>query len=147
MPASNQPKIRRKCSYCNRTFWSNNIRKIYCSSNCNVYNNRDLSPKQKEMKRVRSREYYRKLSKSDRKNLKLQSRYGISLKEFKTISKKQKGKCAICFKKLKLSVDHCHKSGMIRSLLCNGCNRGLGYFSENPKALREAANYIERFKR
>ena len=49
----------------------------------------------------------------------------------------QKGCCVICGRhqsefKQRLHVDHCHKSGKIRGLLCFNCNCGLGNFKDNP---------------
>ncbi len=63
----------------------------------------------------------------------------------------QDGKCAICrcaptdrFKgRVKnLAVDHDHKSGRIRALLCSGCNAGLGHFKNDPFILIAAAQYL-----
>ncbi len=42
----------------------------------------------------------------------------------------------------KAVVDHCHKSGKVRGVLCNGCNIGLGAFEENPDRLRAALEYL-----
>jgi hypothetical protein len=40
-------------------------------------------------------------------------------------------------------VDHCHTGGHVRGIICNECNRGLGYFRDSPNALRNAASYLE----
>jgi len=58
--------------------------------------------------------------------------------------KKQHGKCAICRKKKKknLDVDHCHKSGQVRGLLCNSCNQALGYLNEDENIMRNAIEYL-----
>lgn len=65
----------------------------------------------------------------------------------------QGGVCAVCDKperrrsKLgnlrRLAVDHCHKTGRIRSLLCADCNTGLGLFLDSPDLLTKAAEYLK----
>jgi hypothetical protein len=61
-------------------------------------------------------------------------------------------KCAICRRTpaesgnrlFHLAIDHDHESGEIRGLLCQRCNTGLGYFEDDAKRLRSAANYVTR---
>lgn len=50
--------------------------------------------------------------------------------------------CVICGDTGPLVVDHDHKSGEIRGLLCNHCNRGLGHFRDNPELLEFARMYL-----
>jgi len=70
--------------------------------------------------------------------------------------KKQNGKCYICGKKetykykykiRDLSVDHNHKTGKIRALLCTKCNNMLGMADDNPFILIKAAKYLLEFKK
>lgn len=62
---------------------------------------------------------------------------------------KQHGSCAICQSKLnssrytKLAVDHCHKTGKLRGLLCTNCNTAIGLLKDSPVRIRAALKYIE----
>jgi len=65
--------------------------------------------------------------------------------------KKQKGKCAICRNlqgknKRRMDIDHDHKTGKIRELLCNSCNKAIGYFKENTTVLESAIIYLKKHK-
>lgn len=73
--------------------------------------------------------------------------YKITLDEYENLYFLQNGKCKICYKEKemrKLCVDHDHSTGKIRGLLCDTCNRGLGYFKDNPLFLKNAIKYLER---
>jgi hypothetical protein len=50
--------------------------------------------------------------------------------------------CAICGATSDLVIDHCHASGTTRGRLCHGCNKGLGFFRDDPALLRKAARYL-----
>jgi hypothetical protein len=43
----------------------------------------------------------------------------------------------------RLAVDHDHKTGKVRKLLCHNCNRALGLFKDNSELMRKAASYVE----
>jgi hypothetical protein len=82
------------------------------------------------------------------KDLNLKRRFGITLEEYDKLLVKQNNSCAICKRnqtefKIKLAVDHNHKTGEIRGLLCNNCNNGLGRFKDNKVLLSEAIKYLE----
>lgn len=77
----------------------------------------------------------------------LRYKFNISIDEYNSILKKQDNKCAICNMsetQRNLAVDHCHKTGKIRGLLCNRCNKGIGLFSDNTTRLTAAIAYIEK---
>ena len=74
------------------------------------------------------------------------SKYNLSQEQYDNLTNKQKGLCLICnIKPLKgiLHIDHCHKTGKVRGLLCGTCNRGIGMFKENKKLLIKAIEYLE----
>ena len=78
-------------------------------------------------------------------------RYGITLDEYKALLAKQKGKCAICGNGqssvfVSLDVDHCHRTGKVRGLLCANCNSGLGRFQDKVTLLKAAINYIRKHR-
>ena len=50
--------------------------------------------------------------------------------------------CVICGSVEDLVVDHCHKTNIIRGMLCNHCNRGLGNFKDDPELLEFARMYL-----
>lgn len=81
----------------------------------------------------------------------LQSRFGLSLEEYKAKHAAQDGKCSICEKpetatrggKIKyLSVDHCHSSEKVRDLLCGRCNSMIGYANDETYALQRGIEYL-----
>lgn len=74
--------------------------------------------------------------------------YGITMQDFEKMYKKQNGRCAICRGRLDLErrsphVDHNHKTGAIRGLLCGRCNTGLGLFKDSIRRLAQAIVYLE----
>jgi len=50
--------------------------------------------------------------------------------------------CVICGSTEELVVDHCHKTNVVRGMLCNHCNRGLGHFKDDPELLEFARMYL-----
>lgn len=50
--------------------------------------------------------------------------------------------CDLCGEVGPLHVDHCHKTGAVRGVLCHLCNTGLGSFRDSPTLLARAINYL-----
>ena len=73
--------------------------------------------------------------------------YGMSLDDYYTLLKEQKGVCAICKRPnrngARLCVDHDHRTGVVRGLLCTQCNAILGYIDDSPIILKGAIKYLE----
>lgn len=83
----------------------------------------------------------------------LKSRYKLTPKDVARMYLKQKGRCKICKEvgstqeignpKLRnLKIDHCHKTGKVRGLLCNSCNLALGHFKDDKSSLLKAILYL-----
>lgn len=70
-------------------------------------------------------------------------RYGISYATYKTMLAKQNNKCLICNSEDMLVVDHNHKTGEVRGLLCHGCNCAIGLLRDDPSILQSAITYLE----
>jgi hypothetical protein len=72
-------------------------------------------------------------------------RHGVEPDEFEALKAAQGGGCAICGRDDEsLKVDHCHARSVVRGLLCDRCNRGIGYFADDPARLIAAAAYVQR---
>jgi hypothetical protein len=74
-------------------------------------------------------------------------RYGITVEQYEAMLAAQGGVCAICGKlngNSRLYVDHCHRDGGVRGLLCARCNSWLGRY-EQPGFLERADAYLARF--
>ncbi len=91
-------------------------------------------------------------NKEKTKDFRLKRDYGISIDDYNSLLKAQNNRCAICGienskTKKDLDIDHDHKTGEIRGLLCNKCNILLGYCNENIFVLDNAIAYLLFFKK
>lgn len=136
----------RTCRECKEQFQSDLPQKVLCTT-CKA----DIERRRGEGKNARSKQYY-KDNKEERKVAIRRYRreyhaatYGMTADEYDTY-RLSRDTCVICDEPFKDSrdrqVDHCHKSGKVRGLLCRLCNLGLGKFRDNPELLRKAANYL-----
>lgn len=78
--------------------------------------------------------------------------YDLAEGDFEKLVEAQGGKCGICDCTAEhprnhglqsLAVDHCHRSGTVRGLLCHSCNTGIGKLDDNVQWIRKAALWIE----
>lgn len=82
------------------------------------------------------------------RNADIKRRFGLTHDQYEEMLDSQKGVCAICKKfrlnkgKKFMAIDHCHKSGKVRGVLCHLCNRGLGLFDDNRELLISAIEYL-----
>ena len=73
-------------------------------------------------------------------------RYGITKPEYDILVEKQNGQCALCLvdisHDINTTIDHCHKTGIVRGILCRGCNMVLARF-EDPEYIARAFTYLK----
>lgn len=75
------------------------------------------------------------------------SKFKLAPDLYRELYEKQNHCCAICKKpedygSKRLAVDHCHTTGVVRGLLCMGCNTAIGMMQDRPKRLLAAALYL-----
>jgi hypothetical protein len=106
-------------------------------------------PVEKEKIKARVRKWT-KANKSKVQNGQLLRYYGISLDERNAMFAQQGARCAICKTDKGSSkdfhVDHCHKTGVVRGILCRHCNHVLGHARDNTETLAAAIGYLQRFE-
>lgn len=72
--------------------------------------------------------------------------YGLTKGQYKQLYEIQGGRCYICRKATgktkRLPVDHNHKTGKVRGLLCGICNQYLGWLEDNPDAWLRGFTYL-----
>ena len=138
--------------------------KRYTCKSCSNLKSREWAKNNAERHRKNSRDWSRRNPIRCRQNYKnwaknnthkivhnnAQRRYGLTTNAYEAMLSSQQAVCKICEKgetqkrRSRLSVDHCHKTGKVRGLLCSGCNKGLGYFKDSPEILRKAAAYLDK---
>lgn len=81
----------------------------------------------------------------------LKKHYGITPEEYIEMLDAQNGCCAICLEEPPegefLRVDHCHRAGDRRGLLCHNCNVALGHLKDDPWRVVRAAIYLLRSRK
>jgi hypothetical protein len=135
--------VDRLCEGCGKPFKPQQVRGVgrrWCSVQC-----------RKAVRKEKQAEYrvgpYQAVG--GRRAYELKRFYGLSLDEYNAMLELQQWRCALCGEcenakgRRMLCVDHCHKKGHVRKLLCVKCNTGLGNFLDDPALLRKAADYLE----
>lgn len=103
---------------------------------------------------IKNRDSIRKKSSEWRKNNpekvhlgKIKRKFGITEEQYLLLRKIQEDECAICGRSedyQRLGVDHNHKSGQIRGLLCARCNTGIGSLQDSVILLENAIIYLKK---
>jgi hypothetical protein len=113
-------------------------------------------PEKKKKQREACKKWYEKKYKQDdsyriRKNkMRVLSKYGLKIEDYERMLEDQDYKCFICLKpheekpRKRLHVDHCHKTGKVRGLLCPSCNTSMGKLEDDVCRLKRMIAYLER---
>lgn len=128
------------------------IKQYYDSHKEELKAYRDEYKKNNKEKIKEQQKQYRLNNPEKIKNHDLFSSYGITLAEYNSMLESQNNVCAICGncetektdknKNRNLAVDHNHKTGKIRGLLCGKCNKMIGLANDNITILQSAINYL-----
>jgi Recombination endonuclease VII len=115
---------------------------------------REYHAKYREARREEAKIYARKYNHTDKtRDRKYQYQYGITLADYNRMLEEQNHVCAICLqgetmqtngKVKRLSVDHDHKTGAVRGLLCQRCNTTLGRYEDNPELMKNLISYLQK---
>ena len=96
---------------------------------------------------------WRQLIKNYQHKYRLKKKFRMTPEQYNVMFDNQNGKCAICKKFeariaggeiTRLTVDHNHKTGIVRELLCLKCNAGLGHFNHDIEHLKQAIKYLRK---
>jgi len=80
------------------------------------------------------------------------TKFGITIHDYDVMLANQDHSCAVCERpqsdfKRKFSIDHDHKTGKVRALLCDNCNHALGMVNDSPILLQKLISYLENYNR
>ena len=83
------------------------------------------------------------------RNRHLKRKFGLSSEAYDLLLASQGGGCAICgatecSSGAALAVDHCHRTGKVRGILCRDCNTTLGKFNDDRNRFLKAIDYLDR---
>ena len=132
---------KRKCFNCKQTKILNQL--SFYRSNIRYWQRECI-----ECTKIRRTKWWKsKAGKRSSANTKLKARFGITIEQYEKMIEAVNGKCEICgatcsFNGHRLAIDHDHKTGQIKGILCKACNVGLGNFQENPVLLKRAIEYL-----
>lgn len=124
--------------------WENNNRDKVRAANKKWHaNNPEKAAAAKAAWRDKNREKIKELG-----ALRRFKKLGITKEKYEELLKQQDGKCAICdreYPETSWRIDHCHKSGKVRAILCHGCNVALGFLGEDIETMKRMIRYVVHF--
>lgn len=129
------------------------MKKLKTCSKCLQEKEKDGFPKVGLICSSCKAEYTRRWRKKNPKKsqcLHYRRNFNITLEEYNRMLSLQNNCCAICgihetsAPRQKLFVDHCHRTGKVRELLCSWCNIAIGNLREDPTIIYKAIEYVEK---
>lgn len=138
------------CKSCDSLKYKNNKEKIKIKHSIYYQKNKERikirDKNNKEKLREKFKLYYQ-YNKERFKTKALLRKYNLTLDEFNLMLTEQKNKCCVCqneFKKIyEAKIDHCHKKGKVRGILCNNCNIALGQAKDSVEILSKLIIYLK----
>lgn len=125
---------------------SNGYRASYCKS-CQSLFMKEWRIKNADYVKEKSSEKYKRMTPDQKRKQKYLNRYRIDLNKYNEMVSEQNGVCKICHKPCSsrkyLSVDHCHKTGVVRGLLCLTCNNMLQRANDDSSFFNRALQYLK----
>jgi hypothetical protein len=104
--------------------------------------------KHREKRIIATKLYYKnneKIQKERQRRWHLRKKYNLTEEQFEELVIYNNGRCCICHDlpdKI-LNVDHCHRTGIVRGLLCQDCNVALGLLKDDIQKLKSAIEYLD----
>ncbi len=154
--------LQKRCKNCRKNYSLENSDRIKAFSKEYRKNNKDKTKAYYTENKEKITQMKKEYNKVNAEKIALQvkkytylKRYGITKEDYDKMFAEQKGLCAICTKpesnfdqraqRIKLlAVDHCHKTGKVRGLLCHKCNTSIGLFKESVDIIESAIKYLKR---
>lgn len=117
---------------------------IYGNSLCKRHYKAEYRKINKESYNLAAREFYKR-RRIENPDYWREETYGLEKGSFTKLLVQQGNKCKCCkdpISRIDAQVDHDHKTGDVRGILCKNCNWGLGNFKDNPFRLQSAIEYL-----
>lgn len=146
--------MEKKCNKCKEvkdySEFNNNIKncdkKCYQCRECDSRQCKEYYRKNKENRIIAGKKYHSENPDAYR-NSRYKLRYGITIDDYNNLWNFQNGVCATCGEPEKqykyLVVDHDHRTGKVRGLLCTNCNKALGNVLDKVETLENMIKYLE----
>jgi hypothetical protein len=126
----------------------------YYALNKKHYQEKNKEYRENNKERIKKRQQaWTIANKEALKNKRYLKAYGITLNQYNEMLNLQNGKCEICgihyselSKNQVLGVDHNHKNGIVRGLLCKNCNNILGFANDSIETFIQCTKYLSKYR-